>query len=131
MALNKYYGRPFITEVPMPQREIVPPSKLEKPLSQTKVALVTDGGLVPQGNPDRMVPVNSVKLAVCSIRGKASCMRWATPRFRPRPSSSSARVWWKKRCICWKNSPGKGDKAAFRHKRRAAFLPPKRMGFGA
>ena len=70
MALNKFYGRPFITEVPMPQREIVPPSRLEKPLSQTKVALVTDGGLVPLGNPDRMVPVNSVKFAVYPIEGK-------------------------------------------------------------
>lgn len=70
MALDKYFGRPFITEVPMPQKEIIPPSKLKKPLSEAKVALVTDGGLVPKGNPDHMVPVNSVKFAVYPIAGK-------------------------------------------------------------
>lgn len=70
MALAKFYGKPFITEVPMPNKEIVPPSKLTKPLSEAKIALVTDGGLVPKGNPDRMVPVNSLKFAVYSIAGK-------------------------------------------------------------
>jgi glycine reductase len=70
MALDKFYGRKFITEVPMPKNEIVPPSELKKPLSEAKIALVTDGGLVPLGNPDRMVPVNSVKYAKYSIEGK-------------------------------------------------------------
>ena len=67
MALDKYYGRPFVTEVPMPHRDIVPPSQLQKPLAQCKIALVTDGGLVPRGNPDHMVPVNSVKFAIYPI----------------------------------------------------------------
>lgn len=70
MALDKFFGRKFVTEVPMPQREILPASKLQKPLSHCKIALVTDGGLVPLGNPDRMVPVNSVKFAVYPIAGK-------------------------------------------------------------
>lgn len=70
MALDKFFGRKFVTEVPMPQREILPASKLQKPLRQCKIALVTDGGLVPLGNPDRMVPVNSVKFAVYPIAGK-------------------------------------------------------------
>ena len=70
MALDKFYGRKIVTEVPMPQKEIIPPSVLGKPLSEAKIALVTDGGLVPKGNPDRMVPVNSVKYAYYSIDGK-------------------------------------------------------------
>ena len=70
MALAKFYGKPFITEVPMPIKEIIPASKLDKPMNQVKIAIVTDGGLVPLGNPDRMVPVNSVKFAVYSIEGK-------------------------------------------------------------
>lgn len=70
MALDKFYGRPFATEVPMPQRDIVPPSVLDKPLRECKIAIVTDGGLVPRGNPDRMVPVNSVKFASYSVAGK-------------------------------------------------------------
>lgn len=70
MALAKFYGRPFVTEVPMPVKEIVLPSKLKKPLHEATIALVTDGGLVPKGNPDQMVPVNSLKFAVYSISGK-------------------------------------------------------------
>jgi glycine reductase len=69
MALDKFYGREIITEVPMPRVERLPASKLAKPLSQAKLALVTDGGLVPKGNPDRMVPANSVKFAHYSIAG--------------------------------------------------------------
>jgi len=69
MALDKFYGRKFVTEIPMPQKEIIPPSMLNKPLGEAKIALVTDGGLVPKGNPDRMVPVNSVKFAHYSIEG--------------------------------------------------------------
>lgn len=69
MALDKFYGRKFYTEVPMPRKEIIPPSQLNKPLSQCRVAVVTDGGLVPKGNPDRMVPVNSVKFATYSVAG--------------------------------------------------------------
>lgn len=72
MALDKFYGRPFNTEVPMPQHELIPPSQLTKPLKKAKVALVSDGGLVPKGNPDQMVPVNSQKFGVYSITGKDS-----------------------------------------------------------
>jgi glycine reductase len=70
MALDKYYGRKFVTEVPIPQKEVVPPASLGKPLSSARVVLVTDGGLVPKGNPDRMVPVNSVKFACYSFEGR-------------------------------------------------------------
>lgn len=74
MALAKFYGESFVTEVPMPNKEIVPPSKLSKPIAEAKIALLTDGGLVPAGNPDRMVPVNSVKYATYSIEGKDALM---------------------------------------------------------
>lgn len=70
MALAKYYGRPFVTEVPMPVKEVLPASVLNKPLCEATIALVTDGGLVPKGNPDRMVPVNSVKFAEYPLEGK-------------------------------------------------------------
>jgi glycine/betaine/sarcosine/D-proline reductase family selenoprotein B len=59
MLLAKYYGKPFATEVRMPNHEEIPLPVLHKPLSEIKVALVTDGGLVPKGNPDNMVPTNS------------------------------------------------------------------------
>ena len=59
MLLNKYYKRNFHTEVMMPNHEDIPLPVLQKPIEQAKVALVTDGGLVPKGNPDNMVPTNS------------------------------------------------------------------------
>lgn len=59
MLLDKYYHRNFHTEVIMPNHEDIPVPVLEKPLNQVKLALVTDGGLVPKGNPDNMVPTNS------------------------------------------------------------------------
>lgn len=59
MLLNKYYGKKIQTEVIMPNREEIPVPLLEKPLSEAKIAVVTDGGLVPKGNPDNQVPTNS------------------------------------------------------------------------
>ena len=59
MLLDKYYGRNFKTEVIMPNHEDIPVPVLHKPLNEIKLAIVTDGGLVPKGNPDKMVPTNS------------------------------------------------------------------------
>lgn len=59
MLLNKYDNRKFRTEVIMPEHEIIPVPILKKPLKDIKLALVTDGGLVPKGNPDRQPPTNS------------------------------------------------------------------------
>jgi len=59
MLLAKFSGKPFKTEVVMPNHEQIPVPVLSKPLSECKIALVTDGGLVPKGNPDHQVPTNS------------------------------------------------------------------------
>ncbi|MEE8704252.1 MAG: glycine/betaine/sarcosine/D-proline family reductase selenoprotein B [Olsenella sp.] len=69
MLLAKYLGKPFHTEVVMPNHEQIPVPKLDKPLSQCKVALVTDGGLVPKGNPDKQPPTNSRAFKEYSIKG--------------------------------------------------------------
>ena len=70
MILNKYLGRPFKTEVIMPNHEEIPIPELKKPLSECKIALITDGGLVPKGNPDRMVPTNSKRYQSYSIENQ-------------------------------------------------------------
>lgn len=70
MLLNKYYGRPFRTEVVMPNHEEIPVPVLSKPLSECLVAVVTDGGLVPRGNPDRMPPTNSKNWRCYSFAGQ-------------------------------------------------------------
>ena len=59
MLLAKYNHKPFHTEVIMPNHEEIPVPELTKPLSECKIGLVTDGGLVPKGNPDNQVPTNS------------------------------------------------------------------------
>ncbi len=59
MLLAKYKGENYRTEVMMPNHEELPLPVLDKPVNEIKLALVTDGGLVPKGNPDKMVPTNS------------------------------------------------------------------------
>jgi len=69
MLLKKFSKEPFATEVKMPNHEDIPVPILEKPLSESKIALITDGGLVPAGNPDKMVPTNSKTFQSYSIEG--------------------------------------------------------------
>ena len=52
MLLAKLKGQPFESEVPVPGMEPVPPPAAVADLSKATIALVTDGGLVPKGNPD-------------------------------------------------------------------------------
>ncbi len=54
MLVNKLKGEAFITEYPMPVFDNVEPGKAIKDLSKAKIALVTSGGMVPAGNPDRI-----------------------------------------------------------------------------
>lgn len=59
MLLNKYNGLPFITEVRIPKVEQIDLPVMTKELKDAKIALVTDGGLVPKGNPDHLPVVDS------------------------------------------------------------------------
>ena len=54
MLLAKMQGQPFTSEVPTISMEpvLVPPALTD--LSKATVAIVTDGGLVPKGNPDQI-----------------------------------------------------------------------------
>ena len=69
MLLAKHDGKTYRTEVIMPNHEEIPIPSLSKPLSQCKIGLVTDGGLVPAGNPDNQVPTNSKAYKRYSIDG--------------------------------------------------------------
>ena len=69
MLLDKINRRPFRTEVLMPNHEQIPVPELTKPLSECKIAVVTDGGLVPKGNPDNQVPTNSKAYRKYSYKG--------------------------------------------------------------
>jgi betaine reductase len=70
MLLDKLAGRPFVSEVPRPAFPSVPAPRLVKTLEGATIALVTDGGLVPRGNPDGIEALNATRYGAYSIEGK-------------------------------------------------------------
>tara|TARA_B110000263_G_scaffold106426_1_gene92916 strand:- start:1539 stop:2576 length:1038 start_codon:yes stop_codon:yes gene_type:complete len=54
LLLSKIEGDSYTTEWPLPDYDIVEPSNLETANTQPVLALVTEGGLVPSGNPERL-----------------------------------------------------------------------------
>lgn len=58
MALDKFYGRPFVTETPLPHHDVVETPVPVNNLSEATILLTTDGGLYPAENPDKMPPIN-------------------------------------------------------------------------
>lgn len=54
MLLNKLSGREYVTEVPLRGFEQVPPAAKIENIKDTVIALITTGGLVPVGNPDKL-----------------------------------------------------------------------------
>ncbi len=69
MLLAKLKGEPFQTEYLMPTFEQVPPSPAIKDLTSTTIALVTSGGIVPLGNPDRIEAASASKFMEYDITG--------------------------------------------------------------
>ncbi len=69
MLLHKVAGEPWATEVSVPAFDRVAPVKINLPLASATVALVTDGGLVVKGNPDRMPNGYCDRITAIPIRG--------------------------------------------------------------
>lgn len=69
MILQKVKGEPYETEYPMPVFDRVPPNPAVKDISKIKVAVVTSGGIVPQGNPDRIESSSATKYGIYDITG--------------------------------------------------------------
>jgi len=59
MLASKLRGEPYHTEVPFEAPEAVPAASLQRDLSQATIALISTGGLIPIGNPDRQVSGNA------------------------------------------------------------------------
>lgn len=70
MLLDKYYNRPFQTEVPVVDFDKLKPAKPVEDLSRITVALITDGGLVPKDNPDGIEASNATKFGIYPIAEK-------------------------------------------------------------
>lgn len=54
MLLAKIEGRPFQTEYEMPTFKKIPPCPPVKDITKATIALITSGGIVPKGNPDKI-----------------------------------------------------------------------------
>ena len=69
MLLKKMAGEPFVTEYPMPDFDRVPPNPAVGDITKATVALVTSGGIVPKGNPDRIESSSASKFGEYDISG--------------------------------------------------------------
>jgi glycine reductase len=69
MLLKKLTGQPFQTELPLPNFDHVAPAQPLSELRGAKIALVSEGGIVPRGNPDRIEAGRASKWAKYPIAG--------------------------------------------------------------
>ncbi len=69
MLLDKLQGKPIVSEVMQPKFVPVKLAPAIIDLSSVTIALVTDGGLVPKGNPDRIESGGATKYGKYSIKG--------------------------------------------------------------
>ena len=69
MLITKLEGKPFETELHLPKFDRVRPAPALKSLRSQKIAMVTDGGLVPKGNPDKIEISNATKYGRYGIKG--------------------------------------------------------------
>ena len=67
MLIKKMKKEEYNTEYPMPVFDRVDPMPAIKDLSKIKVALVTSGGVVPQGNPDKIESSSATKYGIYDI----------------------------------------------------------------
>lgn len=67
MLVKKLQGKPYRTEVPLRQDGNVPPAPPIGDASKLKFGLVTTGGLVPKGNPDKLRTFASVSYGTYQI----------------------------------------------------------------
>lgn len=67
MLVKKINGEEFTTEYPMPDFDRVDPAPAIKDITKARVALVTSGGIVPKGNPDKIESSSASKYGTYEI----------------------------------------------------------------
>lgn len=70
MLVNKLTGKAFETEYPMPVFDNVEPGKAIKDMSSARIAVVTSGGIVPSGNPDRIESSSASKYGKYELKDR-------------------------------------------------------------
>lgn len=69
LMVKKIKGEETYTDYPMPKVDRVAPAPALKDLSTARIALITSGGVVPQGNPDHIESSSATKWGKYSIEG--------------------------------------------------------------
>ncbi|SCY05746.1 glycine reductase [Alkaliphilus peptidifermentans DSM 18978] len=72
MLVKKLNNQKYTTEVPLRTLEQVSPAEPVKVLSESTIAMITTGGLVPKGNPDKLKQAFSVSYGKYNIEGMDS-----------------------------------------------------------
>jgi glycine reductase len=75
LLLARLDGRPFTSEVELPRYERIPPPPPIADSASMRLALVTECGLVPRGNPDRLEWVRASKWLAYPIDGRQTLAR--------------------------------------------------------
>ncbi len=70
MLMRKIAGQPFVSEISVPKFDRVTPARMAASLANATVALVTDGGLVAKGNPERMPTGYTDRMTAISVTGR-------------------------------------------------------------
>lgn len=70
MLMKRLNGEEFETELPMPVFDSVEPAENIKDLSKATIALVTSGGIVPNGNPDKIQSASAQKWGRYDVSGR-------------------------------------------------------------
>lgn len=92
MLMQKIRGESFETEYPMPVFDRVPPAAALKDMKHATIALVTDGGIVPTGNPDRIEASSATHYGTYSFEGidSATADRYQTAHGGYDPTYANA-----------------------------------------
>ncbi len=70
MVLRKIRGEPYQTELDVPALEEIAPPEPIPDLEKARIAIVSEGGMVPPGNPDRFSGSRNGNWATYSFEGK-------------------------------------------------------------
>ena len=69
MLLDKMAGRPLASEIPLPDFAPIPPAPPIADVRHATIAMVTTGGVVPRGNPDRIESRRATKWRRYGVAG--------------------------------------------------------------
>lgn len=92
MLLKKLNKEEYETEMPMPVIEKIPIAPAVGDMSQSTIALVNSGGIVPTGNPDRIQSASATKWGKYDVASEASLTAgdWETIHAGFDPSAANA-----------------------------------------